>query len=122
MKLLTIILLLLATPVLAFTPPDDGYVASSGENTADASVLKSAGYLYSMVVATDGTNNVTFDLYDNASAASGDKLLPSFTIVTATTNVFTAVNFKTPLAYNKGVYVDITTSGTVGYTLYYRNN
>ena len=48
---------------------------SSGEKTTSGVIKASAGYLGGIVVLTDGTNDATVILYDNASAGSGTKLL-----------------------------------------------
>lgn len=47
---------------------------SSGLKTADAAILAMPGTLMGLTVLTDGTNDATVILYDNASAASGTVL------------------------------------------------
>ena len=47
---------------------------SSGILTSDGVVLDNPGILVAIVVLTDGSNNATVTIYDNASAASGKVL------------------------------------------------
>jgi len=101
-------------------PQLQNYVTSSGENTATASVLSTAGFLYGIMVVTDGSNDVTIDLHDNASAASGDKLVPTMVLNAVSNSRVISIPFSVPIAYSKGIYATITTSGTVKYNLYYR--
>ena len=53
---------------------------NSGEKTASAVISAEGCVLAGVVVATDGTNDVTVTLYDHATEASGTKLLPTFTV------------------------------------------
>jgi hypothetical protein len=46
----------------------------SGEITASKSICSGPGFLTSLMVYTDGTNDVEVTLYDNASGAIGDIL------------------------------------------------
>lgn len=94
-------------------------INQTDDYTADAAVLTSWGNFYGMILATDGTNPVTINIYDNASAASGDKLIPQTVITTSSTERATAISFNPPLRFNNGIYVDITTSGAVTYKIYH---
>ena len=104
-----------------------GYVGAvetmiqSEDYTADAAVRTSSGVFYGMWVITDGANNVTVSVYDNASAASGTKIFPTTIIPVSDTGAATTISFNPPIKYTKGVYVDITTSGTVTYKVYYKD-
>jgi hypothetical protein len=49
--------------------------------TATGVVMNAPGFLHGVLVGTDGTNTVTITLYDNASAGSGTKLTPAFTVL-----------------------------------------
>ena len=84
--------------------------------TADNLVYTGLGRLRGIFVITDGSNSVTIDAYDNTSAA-GTKMIPSWTI-TGSDN-YASVSFGNGEGFGKGLYIDITTSGTVSYMVYY---
>ena len=117
MKKLFVCLVLLLMPVVAmgFT---DSYMNHTGEKTADGSIMAEPGYLYGLIVVTDGTNAVTMDIHDHASSTSGNKIVP--TMVFAATPRVQSVSFDPPLYCMYGVYVNLTTSGTVAYMGYFR--
>ena len=87
--------------------------------TDDAAVVTENCVFDGLIVVTDGTNNVTFNIYDNASAASGTKLIPTDLIVLGSSRTF-ALSYDPPVEAVNGIYVDITTSGTVAYMILYR--
>lgn len=118
MKRFIIILAVLAmtvAPALAFGPNDA--VISSGEKTADATVLTGGGYFKQIVVMPDGTNDVTVSVYDN-TASSGTKLLPTLTFAG---NGGPQASPPIWVRVDTGIRVDITTAGTVAYTVMYRS-
>jgi hypothetical protein len=92
-------------------------------NTGDAAITAGSGYLKGILVHTDGSQSVTFDVYDNASAASGSKLFSTLTVVTSATNRSTAIDFgDQECPFVNGIYVNITTSGSVTYDVYWKSN
>ena len=106
--------LALAVPAVAFDPEEPA--ESSGEQTADATILSGVGYFKQIIVMPDGTNDVTVSIYDN-TASSGTKILPTMTFAgdggaQASPPVWVAVN--------NGIRVDVTTVGTVAYAVLYR--
>ncbi|MEN6423312.1 MAG: hypothetical protein ABFD76_15335 [Smithella sp.] len=83
--------------------------------TTDALIVTGNGYLKSLIVNTDGTNSVTVSIYDN-TAASGSKVISTFVITTSSVNrLFTIEFLPNEIPFTKGLYVDVTTSGTVTY-------
>ena len=89
-------------------------------NTADAAITAGSGILTSIVFHTDGTNSVTAAIYDNATAASGSKIISTPTITTSSSNRVTVITFDRDEGfYANGIYVDVTTSGTVTYDVYF---
>jgi len=124
-RLLTAIILILglmfltqaAVPSHAFMPPE--WCQQSDEKTADATIDTGAGFFYGIEVMTDGTNPVTIDIYDN-TAAGGTKLIPTWVVTTAATDRRKPLDRFPSVPYSKGVYVDITTSGTVKYMVFFR--
>ena len=107
-----LMLLLLASPAWA----------NSIGNTADAAVTTGPGYLKGLIIHTDGTNAVTVSVYDNATAASGKKLFSTWTVTTGAADRVQSIAFDgQEVPYGNGVYVDITTSGTVTYDVYFES-
>lgn len=77
---------------------------------ASAAAVSGPCVFYGLIVKTDGTNNVTVNVYDN-TAASGTKLLPTSTVIPGTSRLF-AVDFSdAPILCDNGVYVDISVAG-----------
>ena len=90
--------------------------------TEDAAITSGTGYLKGIIVHTDGTNAVTFDVYDNASAASGSKLFSTLTVTTSSTDRVRTISFgDNECLYVNGIYVNITTAGTVTYDVYFES-
>uniref|UniRef100_A0A6M3LP37 Uncharacterized protein n=1 Tax=viral metagenome TaxID=1070528 RepID=A0A6M3LP37_9ZZZZ len=110
-------LLLVWLPSVHAGPGNFSY--SSAEKTASAAIATSSGYLHGIVVITDGTNSVTVDIYDNASAASGTKLIPQWVVTTSSSNRAQSYSIEPPIKFSNGIYVAVTTSGTVTYMVYY---
>ena len=58
----------------------------SGQKTASAVITAKPGLLHGLIIAPDAAGAGTIDLYDNASAASGTRLIPQITIVATADN------------------------------------
>jgi hypothetical protein len=117
MKKIFIVLaiLLMATAVFAADLKSVG-------NTADAAITTGSGYLKGIIISTDSANSVTFAVYDN-TAASGSKLFSTLTVTTSTANRVTTLSFDGhECPYSTGIYVDITTAGSVSYDVYFESN
>ena len=111
MKNIFVILLILLMASIAFAGAD----LKSVGNTGDALIVTGNGYLKSLIVNTDGTNSVTVSIYDN-TASSGSKVISTFIITTSSVNrLFTIEFLPKEIPFTKGLYVDVTTSGTVTY-------
>ena len=118
MKKFIAILLIL---ILGFICPY-GYGGSSDELTTSQTVAFGAGCFDGIIIQSDGTNDITLNIYDNTSAA-GKKLIPEAIIVTSSTNRYHSIGFDGEPCqnrYSNGIYVEVTTAGTVKYTVYYR--
>jgi len=111
------VLLLIWLPSVHAEPAK--FCRSSTSQTASAAIATSPGYLHGIVVITDGTNSVTVDIYDNASAASGTKLIPQWIVTTSSSNRAQSYSIDPPIKFSNGIYVVVTTSGTVTYMVYY---
>ena len=91
---------------------------SSGLKTADGVIRASKGILTGVQIITDGTNDATLVLYDNASAATGTAV---FKITVTGTDDAIPINLPNNGVYcTNGIYADITTAGTMGYIVYFR--
>jgi len=115
--LLTIMLILLATSAYAGM-----WAKQSAEKTADAAITTSSGFWHGIVLITDGTNAVTVTIYDNATAASGTKLWPTTTVTTGASDRIQSFGMDPPINFVNGIYVDVTTSGTVTYMVFFESN
>jgi hypothetical protein len=78
--------------------------------TASGIVSAGPGKLTQVIVATDATNAVSLSFYDNASAASGDKVIPDLVITTSAIDRVQTLPVDGKRFYN-GLYVAITCSG-----------
>ncbi len=63
-----------------------------------------------VVIGTNGVNNVTVDLYDNASAASGKRIIPQFVQVAANARYGGTIEDE-GVVCNNGIYAAIAGTG-----------
>jgi len=126
MKIKRFILVASLILFLAVLGCPDGYAGEwckpSAEQTADAAITTSQGLFHGIAVITDATNSVTVKVYDNATAASGTKLIPDWTVTTSTTDRIQTYSVYPPVRYYSGLYIDITTSGAVTYIVFFESN
>lgn len=96
----------------------------SGQKTASAVITAKPGLLHGLIIAPDAAGAGTIDLYDNASAASGTRLIPQITIVaTADNDRVKQIDFKKPVKFHNGCYLDINvTAGTLNTEVYTEND
>ena len=118
-RLLILSLIAAAILTMGFTPKE--YMGNSATKTTDSLIHTGPGWFYGFVCKLDGTNNVTFQLYDNTSG-TGTRIGPDFLCTTSSTNrmcVFGTGDL--PIPFNTGLYVDITSSdSSPDYTIFYR--
>lgn len=121
-KLLTIVIAVLLLAGIAYAGGTLGWVKHTSTQTASASITTSSGYFHGILFVTDGSTSNTVNVYDNASgAASGDKLLPTNTVITtAAANRLTSISFAPPIRFYNGLYV--TVSSTIEYMVYYEDD
>ena len=89
----------------------------TGDLTADGAAITGKGSFFGLWIVTDGTNNVTFDIYDNTSAA-GTKIIPT-TIIDVANGTAQTISFGPGVRYENGIYINLTTAGTVTFKAYY---
>jgi hypothetical protein len=117
MKKLFIIFIILFLSSFAYADSFD--IASANTQTADSAIMDNAGFFKGFLITPDGANNVTITFYDNASAASGTQLTPD--MIFAGDGGTQGITFPAYIQCKNGIYADITTAGTVEYTVYYRD-
>ncbi len=89
-------------------------------NTDDAVVTTGAGFLNKIIIHTDATNDVTFNIYDHTTAASGNKLFSTWTVTTSSEERFSVLTFDDEeCLYVNGIYVTVSTQGTVTYDVFF---
>ena len=86
---------------------------------ASAAVVSGRCVLYGLILATDGTNAATVNVYDSATAA-GTKLIPTDTVLAGATR-YHYISFPTPIYCATGVYVAVSVAGggTCSFQVYY---
>jgi len=91
---------------------------SSGEKSAATQSIKTgAGVLHGIMIETDGAQDVTAQLSDDADGTSGTKLTTA--IVVPATDRYGGV-FGMNVAFSTGCYLTLSGSGTEVAIVYYR--
>ena len=107
MKLKILAVLILLFPVIAWADPP---CILMGEYTIDGAIRTSGGIICSIVIITDGTDEVNVIIYDNASAASGTKVI-NWTVPAG--ERYGGYDYRpNGYVYRKGLYMDITDTGS----------
>jgi len=95
------------------------HVTQSAEIPSSAPVYTHEGLFHGVAVITDGTYAVTVSVYDNASAASGTELIPTWTVTTSAADRAQCFSVWPPVKFYNGIYLELTCSGTVSAMVYY---
>jgi len=91
--------------------------SSSGSTNTSCVIKEGAGTLGGVVIATDGASDVTVTLYDNATEASGKKIIP--TLVVPATDRYGGCFLGVPgAAFESGCYLDISGNNGEAAVLY----
>lgn len=83
---------------------------SSDQQTASAIIMAREGRFFGLLVTPDGTNNITITVYDNASAASGKKLVTDLVIAGNGGSQMWGPPIE-PVDCANGIYVDMSVAG-----------
>lgn len=85
----------------------------SVDKTASAAVVTGACIFHGITIVTDGTNDVTFTIYDGITAAESTVLVPASQVIAgATWNKMPFMAGQYPGAYMEtGIYVSISVAG-----------
>ena len=120
-KILALIMslfILAGSSVWAYSPPWMLY--STIYTTDTAAVYSGDCWLYGLLMATDGVNDVTIEIYDSLTNA-GTQVFPDWIATTSSTNRMSVISFDPPLRMVNGISVDITLgAGSASYVVYYR--
>lgn len=89
--------------------------------TATGVVCASPGYLGGILIATDGANDISVTVHDNASAASGNEIVPT-TPIDASAKGFNGfmLGGGALVRFDNGLYLTLTGDGSHEITFYYR--
>ena len=73
-----------------------------------------------IIIRPDGSNDITVNIYNNASAASGKHLIPEDTVIKGIEDIV-VISVNPPLDASNGIYVEISVadSGTCAYQVIY---
>lgn len=96
-------------------------VETSTQFTANTQrIAEGPGVFYGISVSTDGTNAVTVDVYDSLEGTATKKLIPTWTVTTSATDRAQKWPEFPGVRYYVGIFVIVSTSGTVKYTVKYK--
>jgi len=90
---------------------------SSGEQAASVAIKTSAGRLHGILIETDGTDDVTAQLWDDTDAAEGTSLTPAIKVAGGD-NYGGVLGLNVPFAV--GCYLTLAGSGTENAIVYYK--
>lgn len=111
-----LIVLFLSTGVFA-----GEWMKQSTQLDDDAAITIKEGVFHGVIIISDSSDYIDMDIYDNATEASGTKLIPTVRITTSSTDRIQTISLSPPVRFYNGIYVDITTNGTVKYMIYWEN-
>lgn len=89
----------------------------SGEKDADTAIMNAKGYFGGILIITDGTNDATVALWDNASAASGTEIAPAIKV--AGGDNYGGFLLLRPIYCDNGIYANVSGTGAK-YEVYYQ--
>lgn len=118
-KILVVILAILFAATLVSA---SDWAKGSGAKTASAAISTKSGVLRQIIVTTASTNAVTVDLYDNPSAGSGTKLIPTWAIPAQSTAGGVQTLLINDERFGSGLYAAVTGSGGFSYVVIYRED
>jgi len=119
---LSLLIILLAASIVYATSAS--FVRQAGEFAASSVITPRAGKFHGILFTTDGTNTVTVSIYDNATAAAGNELIPTSYITSSAANRLSSISIDPPVKYHNGIYVHVAVAGggAVSYMVYYEDD
>ncbi len=100
-----------------YNPSDRTTPATSSGTTAGATAVTGECVFHGILIQTDGSNDVTFNTYDNTTA-SGTRILTGDLVVAGNTNK-EFVNPPVSLHCSTGIHVTCTCAGTFSWQVFY---
>lgn len=98
-------------------------IAKHSLQSGNATITTGAGLFYGIVVRTDGTNDVTLNVYDNnAATVSGTRLTPASIVIDGASYASGwAYSLDPAITYTTGIRVGVTVAGggTCAYDVLY---
>lgn len=92
-------------------------VAPSAEQSGDVAITAGQGYFHGIMIGC--ASGVTINAYDS-TGASGRKLMPTLYFPGSATSQTHSVDMGSyGVFYHTGVYIDVTTTGTLRYIVYF---
>lgn len=89
----------------------------SALKSADALIYTGETMFCGIAATGDGTNAITFDVHDGTTTG-GAKVIPTWNVPQSASSKTQAFNMFPCVQMLSGVYVNITTTGTVEYVVY----
>lgn len=96
----------------------DRIYSEKSTNTESALISSEPGILGGILIALDGTNAQTITIYDGVDS-TGSKLTPTLVFPTSATIRMASVALDAQ--YADGLYVAVSGSGSVEYTVYFKS-
>ena len=90
----------------------------SAAKSADALITTGPGYFHGITITGDGTNVITVDIH-NGTTTDGEKIAPTIHCIQSASVKTCTYGAYPPIYCNVGQYVNITTTGTIEYTVLY---
>jgi hypothetical protein len=98
---------------MGFYGLSNGAQVKAAALTAPAAVSSTAvtgrAVFHGFIMQTDGSNNVTMNIYDN-TVASGTTLMPVDCVILGASRIYT-FSYDPPVPCNTGIYVEVTVAG-----------
>ena len=84
--------------------------------TAQGQVLESTvaiarGVFYGITLRTDGTNAVTFTMWDATTVSGGDQMTPTDIVVNGSDRLI-SLDYEPPLSFENGMFLEASSAGT----------
>lgn len=89
--------------------PSEVHVLSAVKS-ADALIKTGVCAFAGLIVVTDGSNDITVNIYDNIEASGTKKLCPTDMLIRGAAETFT-LSYDPPIICSTGLYVDISIAG-----------
>lgn len=118
MKIKKIIIALIFLMVLPLIGSADG-IEYSAVQSGDALIVTGNVEFHGITITGDGTNSITVDIH-NGTTVSGEKITPTLNFVQSSSAKTQVYGVSPPVNCNTGIYINVTTAGTISYVVYFK--